>query len=225
MGVSHKPLFAPGRGYSYSNTNYVLAQLIVERVTGKSLGIELKRRIFQPLHLRDTIYPTKRGLPSPYAHGYKLLGKPPATDVTGLSPSMSPASGAIVSTGRTSLISTGRSSPGVCSSRARCGHEDDRLGAHRQGRVAGPGDGLGIGVSPLSCGGWVHSGELPGYQLTALSSGDGRRQVVLMVNQDRSTFQSALTRFPTSCSRRRTVISASLLVRQPPPIAAAPPRR
>ena len=36
----------------------------------------------------------------------------------------------------------------------------------RTGKVvaAGPGDGLGIGVSPLSCGGWVALGELPGYQ-------------------------------------------------------------
>ena len=188
MGVSHKPLFAPGRGYSYSNTNYVLAQLIVERVTGKSLGTELKRRIFQPLHLRDTIYPTKPGLPSPYAHGYKLLGKPPATDVTGLSPSMSPGSGAIVSTARDvadfyrALLSGRLLKPSQM--RAMKTIVSERTG---KVVVAGPGDGLGIGVSPLSCGGWVHSGELPGYQLTALSSGDGRRQVVLMVNQDGST--------------------------------------
>src|SRR5207249_1834253 len=55
-------------------------------------------RIFQPLHLRHTTYPTKPGLPSPYAHGYYRAGKPPAIDISGLSPSLSPASGAIVST-------------------------------------------------------------------------------------------------------------------------------
>jgi D-alanyl-D-alanine carboxypeptidase len=120
MGVSHKPLFAPGRGYSYSNTNYVLAQLIVERVTGQSLGTELKRRIFQPLHLRDTIYPTKPGLPSPYAHGYKLLGSSPRPTspssaprcLRGRAPSSPPP--------ETSPTSTGRSSPVACSSRVRC---------------------------------------------------------------------------------------------------------
>jgi hypothetical protein len=53
--------------------------------------------------------------------------------------------------------------------------------------VAGPGDGLGIGRLPLSCGGWGHGGELPGYQVQAISSGDGRRQIVLMVNQDPSS--------------------------------------
>ena len=98
IGVSHKPLFAPGRGWSYSNTNYVVAQLIVERTTGKTLGAELRRRIFRPLHLDQTTYPTTPGLPNPYVHGYMLLGNPPLTDVTRLSPSLAPGSGGIVST-------------------------------------------------------------------------------------------------------------------------------
>jgi CubicO group peptidase (beta-lactamase class C family) len=100
LAVSHKPLFPPGktRISAYSNTNYVIAGLIVEAVTGHTIGAELNRRIFRPLHLRDTSYPTKPGLPSPYTHGYMVVGKPPAVDVSGLSPSLSPASGAIVST-------------------------------------------------------------------------------------------------------------------------------
>lgn len=196
MGVSHKPLFAPGRGYSYSNTNYVLAQLIIERLTGKSIGAELRRRIFQPLHLRDTIYPTAPGLPRPYAHGYKLLGKPPATDVTGLSPSMSPGSGAIVSTARDvadfyrALLSGHLLRPAQLQSMKTTVSE-------RTGTVVGtgPGDGLGVGRVPLSCGGWGHGGELPGYQVEAITSGDGRRQVVLVVNQDGSTLaKRVLTR-------------------------------
>ena len=91
IGVSQKPLFAPGHGYAYSNTNYVLAQLIVERVTGNTIGAELKRRIFQPLHLRDTIYQTKPGLPSPYAQATSCSGSLPRptspaqpVDVSGL---------------------------------------------------------------------------------------------------------------------------------------------
>jgi len=189
MGVSHKPLFAPGTDYSYSNTNYVLAQLIVERVTGKSLGTELKRRIFQPLHLRDTIYPTKPGLPSPYARGYKLLGKPPATDVTQLSPSMSPGSGAIVSTALDvadfyrALLSGKLLKPQQMTAMKT-------VVSLRTGKTvvgSGPGDGLGIGRPPYACVGWSHGGEFPGYEAFAISSADGRRQTVLMMNQDRST--------------------------------------
>ena len=100
MAVFHRPLFAPGDRWSYSNTNYVVAQLIVERVTGNTIGAELKRRIFQPLGLRNTSYPTKPGLAAPYAHGYRSVAKLPLVDVTGLSPSLAPGSGAIVSTVR-----------------------------------------------------------------------------------------------------------------------------
>src|SRR3954451_15383462 len=43
-------------GYSYSNTNYVLAELIIERVTGESYQQELYRRIIEPLGLCDVNY-------------------------------------------------------------------------------------------------------------------------------------------------------------------------
>jgi len=43
-------------GYSYSNTNYVLAEMIIERVTGDSYQDQLYRRIIEPLGLRDLYY-------------------------------------------------------------------------------------------------------------------------------------------------------------------------
>jgi D-alanyl-D-alanine carboxypeptidase len=188
MGVSQKPLFAPGTRYSYSNTNYVLAQLMVEKVTGNTIGAELKRRIFQPLHLDDTTYPTKPGLPSPYAHGYRLFGKPPAVDVTGLSPSLAPGSGAIISTALDvadfyrALLSGKLLKPREMTAM-------QTVVSLRTGKTvaSGSGDGLGIGRPPYSCVGWSHGGELPGYEVFAISSADGRRQTVLMMNQDRST--------------------------------------
>jgi D-alanyl-D-alanine carboxypeptidase len=93
MALSHPPVFPPGRTAvsSYSNTNYVLAGLVAEAVTGHSIATELKRRIFRPLGLRHTSYQTKPGLPAPYAHGYMVLDEPPMIDVTGLSPSLSRA--------------------------------------------------------------------------------------------------------------------------------------
>ena len=35
--------------------------------------------------------------------------------------------------------------------------------------------------------GWGHSGELPGYDVQTIFSEDGRRQVVLMINQNATT--------------------------------------
>jgi D-alanyl-D-alanine carboxypeptidase len=190
MGVSQNPLFAPGTRYSYSNTNYVIAQLILEKVTGKTIGAELTRRIFRPLHLGDTSYPTKPGLPSPYAHGYKLLGKPPAVDVTGVSPSLAPGSGAIISTALDvadfyrALLSGKLLKPEQMTAMKT-------VVSVRTGKVvaSGPGEGLGVGRQPYSCGGggWGRGGELPGYEVFGISSADGRRQTVLMMNQDHST--------------------------------------
>ena len=188
LGVSHKPLFAPGRGWSYSNTNYVVAQLIVERTTGKTLGAELKRRIFQPLHLDQTTYPTTPGLPNPYVHGYMLLGNPPLTDMTRLSPSLAPGSGGIVSTVGDiadfyrSLFSGRLLEPAQLQAMKTTVSE-------RTGKpvTSGSGYGLGIGRTGSSCGGWGHTGELPGYDTSMAFTEDGRRQVVLMMNQDATT--------------------------------------
>lgn len=47
---------APTHGYDYSNTNYILAGMIIERATGNSYGTELERRFFKPLGLADTFY-------------------------------------------------------------------------------------------------------------------------------------------------------------------------
>ena len=43
-------------GYSYSNTNYVLAEMIIEKVTGDSYQDQLYRRIIEPLGLCDLYY-------------------------------------------------------------------------------------------------------------------------------------------------------------------------
>jgi hypothetical protein len=53
--------------------------------------------------------------------------------------------------------------------------------------TVGLGYGLGIGRTGTSCGGWGHSGELPGYDVSSAFSENGRRQAVLMINQDAST--------------------------------------
>jgi len=48
----------PTTGWSYSNTNYLLAQLIIEKVSGNSYADELKQRFFRnpALHLEETYY-------------------------------------------------------------------------------------------------------------------------------------------------------------------------
>jgi D-alanyl-D-alanine carboxypeptidase len=46
----------PTTDYDYSNTNYILAGLIIEKASGMSYREALRTLILKPLHLRDTYY-------------------------------------------------------------------------------------------------------------------------------------------------------------------------
>jgi CubicO group peptidase (beta-lactamase class C family) len=55
--IAGKPLkFTPGTRFDYSNTNYLLAGMIVEAVSGEPLGTFLRERITEPLGMRATQY-------------------------------------------------------------------------------------------------------------------------------------------------------------------------
>jgi len=49
-----KPHFAPGKGYHYTDTEYVLLALIIENVSGLSLDKFFKQHIFQPLKMHSS---------------------------------------------------------------------------------------------------------------------------------------------------------------------------
>ncbi|HWU78419.1 MAG TPA: serine hydrolase domain-containing protein [Rhodanobacter sp.] len=75
--------FAPGKGYRYSNTGYVLLGLIIERASHMTLPAFLKQRIFDPLGMTHTLlYEHQRGPQVPHrAYGYSELdGKWTLTD-------------------------------------------------------------------------------------------------------------------------------------------------
>ena len=57
LALSKPARFEPGTDWSYSNTNYVLARLLIEKVTGRSLAEEMQRRILGPLGLSGTVVP------------------------------------------------------------------------------------------------------------------------------------------------------------------------
>jgi D-alanyl-D-alanine carboxypeptidase len=184
LAVTRPARFAPGatKRSSYSSTNYLIAGLIVERVTGNTIGAELKRRIFQPLHLTGTSYPTSRTqLPSPYAHGYFLLGKPPLTDLSAFSPSLSGPAGAIVSTvddvaGFYRALLSGRMLKPALLKAMKTTLPETQGDLHQR-------MGYGLERFPTSCGAaFGHSGSFPGYWTHAWASANGKRQAVLMVN-------------------------------------------
>ncbi|WP_030687860.1 serine hydrolase domain-containing protein [Streptomyces sp. NRRL B-1347] len=101
IAMRHAPDSAPGRDWNYSNTNYVVAGMIVEKVTGRPYGDEIRDRIINPLHLHATSVPgTEPTLPRPASRAYsKLSGAATGRtyDVTELNPSMAGAAGEMIS--------------------------------------------------------------------------------------------------------------------------------
>jgi D-alanyl-D-alanine carboxypeptidase len=178
--------YAPGQTKvsTYSSTNYNVLALVITAVTGKPIGTELRQRIFQPLHLAQTSYPTSQTqLPRPYAHGYFMLKQPSLTDLSAFSPSLSGAAGAIVST----VDDVATFYRALLSGRLL---KPAQMKAMQTTLPNPTGDlhqryGLGVERFPSSCGAaWGHSGSFPGYWTYGWSSPDGKRQVVLMVNID-----------------------------------------
>lgn len=53
-GTNEKALFPPGKGYNYSDVNYVLLAMIIERVTGEPYHVQLKSRIFDRLGMDNS---------------------------------------------------------------------------------------------------------------------------------------------------------------------------
>jgi D-alanyl-D-alanine carboxypeptidase len=92
LAYAGKPLAAPGAGYHYANTNYVLLGLIAERATGKTLAQEYRKRFFDPLGLHSATYqgvePPAAKMPTAYRYKSVILDSPPAdiTDGTDIRP-------------------------------------------------------------------------------------------------------------------------------------------
>lgn len=80
-----KPYFPPGRGWHYSNTNYVYLGLIAERVTGQSLAEALRSRFFDRYGLDATWYQAVEKSRAPAAHGYRFVGTKPSAKPIDLS--------------------------------------------------------------------------------------------------------------------------------------------
>lgn len=57
------PPFAAGEGWEYSDTNYIVLGMILERIAGASLDDLIVRRLLQPLGLIETMPSNRRELP------------------------------------------------------------------------------------------------------------------------------------------------------------------
>jgi len=62
------PLFAPGAGYQYSNTNYLLVGMIIKQATHSQISTQLRKRILNPLGLTHTFFSVEEQIGGTLAH-------------------------------------------------------------------------------------------------------------------------------------------------------------
>ncbi|HEB34919.1 hypothetical protein LCGC14_0839290 [marine sediment metagenome] len=92
--AAQEPYFPPGEGWRYSNTDYSLLGMVIERATGRSWREEVHERIIKPLNLENTRLPEPGDLSisDNHARGYIDMGGE-LIDFTKIDPSMAGAAG------------------------------------------------------------------------------------------------------------------------------------
>jgi len=159
--------FAPGSNMEYSNTNFILLGLVIEQVTGQSVGDEIQTRILDPLRLTATTYPTDAAFPSPHLNGYTLpltvySGADPTStwvNATDWNPSSTGAAGAMTS--RVDDLLTWGRALGTGQGLLPASAQVQRLESFATSTL---GAGEFYGEALMCKDGWIgHNGNMPGY--------------------------------------------------------------
>ncbi|MBT2545392.1 beta-lactamase family protein [Streptomyces sp. ISL-44] len=203
----------PGAAYAYSNTNFVVVGMLIEKVTGHRVGEEYERRVIRRLHLRNTSYvhPGTR-IEGRHARGYLHPDEAgaPLVDSTEQTMSWAQSAGAVISDPAdlntfTSALLGGRLLPAPML--------DAMLEMTPTDAARTRFYGLGLRRYDLTCGTSVygHTGTVQGFYTYAFATRDGRRSLTAMANtSNRGAANTALggTLEAAFCGKRAASASA-----------------
>ncbi|MEV4639138.1 serine hydrolase domain-containing protein [Actinoplanes sp. NPDC049548] len=196
--LTKPPSFAPGEKWQYSNTNYILAGLIAERVTARPIGEHITHRIIERLGMRDTYWPGvgDQTITGRHPHGYVAAApNDPWTDITEMDPSLGWAAGQLISTPADLRTFLEALVGGKLLKPAQQAAMMKTVPAADFEPTEGWEYGLGLARHELPCGGyaWGHGGDIQGFETRDLVTQDGRSAVV------------AVTGLPTSLEMTKAV--------------------
>ncbi|MFC9588503.1 serine hydrolase domain-containing protein [Streptomyces sp. NPDC056944] len=188
VAMAHEPDFTPGASWNYSNTNFVLAGMVIEKVTGRSYGKAVENRIIKPLKLRATTVPgTRSAMPEPSSPAYSKLSQDvnaPVHDVSTLNPSIAGAAGEMISDSRDlqtfyRALLQGRILP-------KSALKEMTTTVQISPEYPNVGYGLGLMKQKLSCGEeiWGHGGGIHGSSSLAQVTRDGEHSLAGNFNAD-----------------------------------------
>jgi D-alanyl-D-alanine carboxypeptidase len=187
-GYSQPPLFPPGTNYNYSNSNYVLLGLVVERVTGQRFSDYVRRKVLRPSGMTHSLLPNDAKFPKPHAEGYTeqtLSGQ--LENSTNWNPSWGWSAGAMISTLSdlhrwARIVATGK-----LLSRATQRQRTQFIQV-----PSTPSAAYGLGLVNID--GWIgHNGSLPGYESVTVYLPGKRLTMVVLINSDISPPQAELS--------------------------------
>ncbi|MDA0637408.1 serine hydrolase [Nonomuraea sp. MCN248] len=185
LGLAFPPTGQPGTTPgSYSNTNYILAGLLLEKVSGMDAERYITRHVIQKAGLRRTSFPRTPRIPGPSSGAYESfygLFDPPR-DFGVYDMSWAGTAGAVVST----MDDLNRFYRELL--RGKLIRSGTLAEMQRTVPVAAGGGlipyGLGIYAADLPCGRfWGHDGAVWGMLTQSLSSPDGSRQISVGLNR------------------------------------------
>ena len=169
--------FEPGAQWKYTNTNYLVLGMLVERVSQRPVGEQIDERIVKKLGLSHTYFPApgEEKIRGTHPRGYHLSAEGKLKDMTDLDTSLAWAAGGMVST--PSELNTFFQA--VLDGRllTQASIDEMKNGAVDASSHLGSGTVYGLGLigTPLSCGGtsWGHGGTIHGYQTDNAVGPDG----------------------------------------------------
>ncbi|MEV6379892.1 serine hydrolase domain-containing protein [Streptomyces sp. NPDC051773] len=171
----------PGASYAYSNANFVVAGMLIEKLTKKPVATAYQDRIIKPLKLADTFYVhPKNTIPGKHARGYMTAdssGK--KIDSTLQTTSWAQSAGGLVSGAKDLNTFMSALVQGKLTSAARLKEMLKWTPVNSTQAY-----GLGLRRRDLSCGVSVygHTGTVQGYYTWAFTSKNGKRSVTSFAN-------------------------------------------
>ena len=171
--LSKPAQFEPGAQWKYTNTNYVVLGMLVERVSQRPVGEQIDQRIVKKLGLSHTYFPApgEEKIRGTHPQGYHLSAEGKLEDITEMDPALGWAAGAMVST--PSELNTFFQA--VFDGRLLTQSSIDEMKKGVDTDKAGVVYGLGLIGRSLSCGGtaWGHGGDIAGYHTRGGVGPDG----------------------------------------------------
>lgn len=182
-----KAPFEAGKGWDYSDTNYIVLGMIIERVTGKKFYDEAEQRLIKPLKLKNTIPqtgPKMKGVVQGYAGANNPFGGKDAMIEKGkfvVNPQLEWTGGGYASTSHdlarwAKIIYEGRAYDVSLLPQALDGVAAPMLG--RESKY-----GLGVIIRKTAAGtSYGHSGFFPGYLTDMMYFPEHKFAIAIQVN-------------------------------------------